>query len=200
VTKAVDSLTLLATDLETVSIRSVRGSFVSIRTPIPSLASSLLFGHNFGIINHALPALPNLGRIPTTKGKASIAGVGDLLVVRQQLRGYERADIAHVENVLKGETKQREHRVTTRTESTTVNETEVQTTDEHELASTTRFEMSQETVNTIKEDQSLKAGLQVSASYGPFVQVSASVEGATSRSKEETNKAASKVCPQVSPG
>ena len=140
-----------------------------------------------------MPILADLGRIPATKGKATISGVADLLVVRQQLKGYEGADVADIENVLKGESKSREHTSTTKTETTTLTETEVTTTDDNELASTSRFEMSQESAATIKEDQSLKAGLQVSASYGPFVQVSASIEGATSRSKEEATKSATKV-------
>jgi len=38
------------------------------------------------------------------------AGVGDLLMVRQTLKAYELAEFAHVENVLAGEGREREHR------------------------------------------------------------------------------------------
>jgi hypothetical protein len=197
VSATIASLVNIAPDLEDVSVTRIGGAFVTIRAPISCQASSLLFGHNFGPITNALPGLPNLGNIPSTKGKVTLSGVADLLVVKQKLKSYNAADVAHIENVLKGESKNREHTTTSRTESTTLTQTQSTTTDEHELASTSRFEMSKESSTTIKEDQSLKAGLQVSAKYGPFVEVSASVEGAVSRSKEEVNKAASKVCPRL---
>ena len=56
-----------------------------------------------------LPVFPMDGCIPHTKGIVAPAGVADLLVVRQQLMGHEGFDVAHIENVLRGERKQREH-------------------------------------------------------------------------------------------
>jgi len=172
-------------------------AFISTRSPILSRTTALLYGHRAPKGSTALLALPLDGRIPHTKGKVSPAGVADLLVVKQTLKRYEAADIAHVENVLKGESKQRSHTKTTRTETTVFTETETTETEEHELASTTRFEMSKETSNTLKEDASLKAELKVSAKYGPAVTVDASVEGSVSRSKEEVSKAASKFSQDV---
>ncbi|MEZ4499187.1 MAG: hypothetical protein R2839_03780 [Thermomicrobiales bacterium] len=130
-------------------------------------------------------------RVPTTHGSVSPAGIADLLIVKQQLVAYEAADVAHIENVLKGERKEREHVRRRETEELTFTEVEVTTTEERELESTNRFEMSRETEQTIKEDASLKAGLKVTAKYGPFVEVAASVEGSMSRSKEESTKSAS---------
>ncbi len=95
--------------------------------------------------------------------------------------------------VLKGESSQVDHTVTNRIDQTEFIETEVTRDEESELSSTSRFEMSKESAVTIKEDQSLKGDLKISASYGPFVEVAASVEGSTSRSKDESTKAASKV-------
>ncbi len=60
-----------------------------------------------------------------THGEVKPAGVADLLMVRQQLTGYERADVAHIENVLKGERKEREHTTKRQTEEITFLETEV---------------------------------------------------------------------------
>lgn len=138
-----------------------------------------------------LPPLPPLpGEVPVSHGSINPAGVADLLVVKQQLVRYEAADVAHVENVLKGERKTREHSRRTETESFTLRESEVTTTEEREHESTTRFEMSKETAATLRADASLKAGLTVSGSYGPTVDFAASVEGAVSRSKEESTKAA----------
>ncbi|OKL59578.1 hypothetical protein UA08_05230 [Talaromyces atroroseus] len=141
--------------------------------------------------------VPVDGQIPTTKGKVTPSGVADLLVVKQTLKSYQGADIAHVENVLKGESKQRTHKTTRRTEGTISTETETNKNEEHELSTTSRFEMSKEASNTIKDDQSLKGSLKASAKYGPAVTVDASVEGSVSRSGEEVNKAASKYSQDV---
>jgi hypothetical protein len=130
-------------------------------------------------------------RVPRTHGSVAPAGVADLLVVKQQLVRYEAIDVAHIENVLKGESKEREHSRRRETEELTFRETEITTSEERELESTTRFEMSKETSETLKEDASLKAGLTVSGKYGPTVEFSASVEGSVSRSKEEATKSAS---------
>lgn len=130
--------------------------------------------------------------VPHTKGKVTPSGVADLLVVKQALKGYQAADMAHVENVLKDESKNRTHKKATKTEAFVSSESETNNSEEHELSSTFRFEMSKEAANTLKEDQNLKAELKVSAKYGQAVGVDASGEGSASRSKEEVNKAASK--------
>lgn len=141
----------------------------------------------------AIPFIPfpGSGSVPSTRGKAEPAGIADLLMVRQQLIGYERADVAHIENVLKGERKEREHTTRRETEEITFLETEVSTSEERELETTDRFEMTRESSETIKEDASLKAGLTVSGKYGPTVEFTASAEGSMSRSKEAATKTAS---------
>ena len=136
-------------------------------------------------------------RVPTTKGNVQPAGVADLLVVRQQLVGYESADVAHIENVLKGERKARTY---TRRESSTLlvaDEVEQNLTESQELETTDRFEMARESAETIKEDTELQAGLKVSGKYGPAVTFSASAEAAFKRSKEESTKVASKFSQEV---
>ncbi|MBN8214323.1 MAG: hypothetical protein J0M09_15465 [Xanthomonadales bacterium] len=142
----------------------------------------------------ALPAFipfPGSGSVPSTRGKVEPAGIADLLMVRQQLIGYERADVAHIENVLKGERKEREHTTRRETEQVTFMETEVSTSEERELETTDRFEMTRESGETIKEDAALKAGLTVTGKYGPTVEFTASAEGSMSRSKEAATKTAS---------
>ncbi|KAJ5973244.1 hypothetical protein N7481_010454 [Penicillium waksmanii] len=177
---------------ENVSYTRIGSAIISAKTPVLSRATGLLYGYDIPKDIPALPALPQDGRVPHTKGKATPSGIADLLVVKQTLKSYQAADIAHVENVLKGENKNRTHKKTTRTESMINFETETNSTDDHELSSTSRFEMSKETNNTLKEAQNLKAELKVSAKYGPAVTINASVEGSMSRNKEEANKAASK--------
>jgi hypothetical protein len=130
-------------------------------------------------------------------GRVTILGVADLLVVKQQLIGYEGGDIAYMENVLKGETKTRE--VSTLTAQSTEVTTETETTDTAETDTTTaeRFEVSNESTKTIKQDESMKAGVTVSASYGPTVQVSASASYANDRSQTDSTKAASRYSKDV---
>lgn len=147
--------------------------------------------------NPLYPILPAEESVPSSKGSISPAGIADLLIVKQHLKRYEGTDIAHIENVLKGEKKVRDHRRLRQTEEITLTETETTTEEERDLESTDRFELSREASKTIKEDASLKAGLSVSGSYGPTVKFSASAEGSLSRSKEEATKTASKFSKDV---
>ncbi|WP_307485008.1 hypothetical protein [Pseudarthrobacter sulfonivorans] len=161
-------------------------AFIAVSTPITAGWGALGTGGLLGF-----PPLPMTGSVPQTKGVVAPAGIADLLLVKQQLTGYEATDIAHIENVLKGELKSREHTRREESESITLTETETSTSEEHELETTDRFEMTRESNETIKEDVALKAGLSISGSYGPTVEFAASAEGSFSRSKEEATKAAS---------
>lgn len=188
------SLELASTvgELEQLAGHPVKRSFVRIGDALVSVATPLTTG--WGIIGTGgvlpFPLFELDGRIPHTKGEVAPAGVADLLVVRQQLTGYEGADVAHIENVLRGERKLREHSRRQETEVITVSETEVTTSDERELETTDRFEMTREASETIKEDVALKAGLNITGKYGPVVEFSASAEGSFQRSKEEATKSA----------
>jgi hypothetical protein len=163
-------------------------TLVATKTTKASHWTNLLGG--VGTFPGFLP-FPGLGSVPSTHGKVEPAGIADLLMVRQQLIGYEWADVAHIENVLKGERKEREYTTRRETEQITFLETEVSTSEERELETTDRFEMTRESSETIKEDASLKAGLTVSGKYGPTVEFTASAEGSMSRSKEAATKIAS---------
>jgi hypothetical protein len=183
----------MSKDLDSMLGRPIQRTFkrmgntmVMITTPQASVWNSMVIGN----VYTQIPSFPVDTRIPHSHGNVAPAGVADLLVVKQQLVRYEGADVAHIENVLKGERKEREHSRRRETEELTFREMEVTTTEERELESTSRFEMSRETSETIKEDASLKAGLTVSGKYGPTVEFSASVEGSASRSKEEATKTA----------
>jgi hypothetical protein len=179
-------------ELEQLAGHPVKHSFVRIGDALVTVKTPVTTG--WGTIGTGgimpFPLVPLDGRIPQTKGEVAPAGVADLLVVRQQLTGYEGADVAHIENVLRGERKAREHSRRQETEVITVSETETTTSDERELESTDRFEMTREASQTIKEDIALKAGLNISGKYGPVVEFSASAEGSYQRSKEEATKAA----------
>lgn len=167
------------------SFTRVGDALVSIQTPLAIDWGAIASGGTLPI-----PPLAFTGQVPNTKGDVAPSGVADLIVVKQQLTGYEGTDVAHIENVLKGESKGREHSRRETTETVTLTETEVTTSDEKELSTTDRFEMTRETSATIKEDVSAKAGLQISGKYGPTVEFAASAEGSFQRSKEEATKSA----------
>jgi hypothetical protein len=169
------------------SLKRIGGTMVMTSTPLASVWNNMVVAGNLIFPPWIFP--PDM-RVPHSHGSVAPAGVADLLVVKQQLVRYEAAEVAHIENILKGEKKAREHSRRRETEELTFRETEITTSEERELESTTRFEMSRETSTTIKEDASLKAGLTVSGKYGPTVEFSASAEGSVSRSKEEATKAA----------
>jgi hypothetical protein len=188
----VDKLEMLSGHPTQTVLKRVGGALLTIETPLTTGWGAIGTGGTT-----VWPSVPVDARIPHTKGSVRPAGVADLLVVRQQLTGYERADVAHIENVLKGERKAREH--TRRQESvlTTFTETEVSSAEERELESTSRFEMTREASQTIKEDVQLKAGLKVSGKYGPVVEFAVSAEGSYQRTKEEATKSASKFSQDV---
>lgn len=176
------------------SFKRVGGTLVMITTPRASVWNDIVVGGSFALPQYLGPLEM---KVPETHGSVAPAGIADLLVVKQQLVRYEAADVAHIENVLKGERKEREHTRRRETEELTFRETEITTSEERELESTNRFEMSRETSETIKEDASLKAGLTVSGKYGPTVEFSVSAEGSLARSKEEATKTAARFSQDV---
>ncbi|BCL71946.1 hypothetical protein TUMSATVNIG1_39130 [Vibrio nigripulchritudo] len=168
------------------SFKRMGRALVMTKTPISTAWNNIAIG----TLSPSLAPLLIDNRVPRSHGSIAPAGIADLLVVKQQLKGYEGTDVAHIENVLKGEKKEREHIRRRETEELLFQETEITTTEERSLESTSRFEMSRETSETIQQDSSLKAGLSVSGKYGPVVEFSASAEGSISRSKQEATKTA----------
>ena len=124
-----------------------------------------------------------------TKGKVNNLGIQDLMMVRQKILKYETGEIAHIENVLKGESKSKEHRKLHRVEETVFEETERTEESENELETTDRFELQSETSKTISQDSSLEAGVKVTASYGP-VNIEAHGNYARSNATEESRNSA----------
>lgn len=117
-------------------------------------------------------------------------GIGDLKVVKQTLLGYYDGEVAHIENVLKGEAKERSHRKLDRSEITAFNSEETTTETERNTQSTDRYEVKREAEQIIKEDMSIKAGLTVTASFGPVV-TTATGDFAYSTSKQQSEKSSS---------
>jgi hypothetical protein len=121
------------------------------------------------------------------QGTIRPSGVGNLLVVKQQIKRYEPAEIAHIENILAGEAKTREHREFQQIEERFTSTFETTREEQNELQTSQRFELQRETSRTIQQDQNVKFGLNVSGKYGPYVEFSSNFELETSKSVEETN-------------
>jgi len=79
---------------------------------------------------------------PSTRpAELNAVGVADLLVVKQQIKRYEAGEIAHIENILDGESKLRTHRQLNRTEEVISTLKEQEHEKETELQTTERFEL-----------------------------------------------------------
>jgi hypothetical protein len=92
-------------------------------------------------------------------------GVGDLKVVKQWLKAYKVGEIAHIDNVLQGETKTRVHRRLEKTEEVFSYSSEQEQETQRDTQTTDRFEMKRETDNVLKTDTSVNAGLSLNISY-----------------------------------
>lgn len=134
--------------------------------------------------------------VPQTSGDVSPVGVGDLMVVKQKLKRYEGGDVAHIENVLQGEEKLREHRRRHQTEDTFFDEEEFKTEREEETQTTSRFELRTDVQKQVKTDTSIGAGLKVTASYGA-VKVTADSKFAYKNAQSESRKRATNVSKEI---
>jgi hypothetical protein len=143
--------------------------------------------------------------VPAGHGDARILGIADLLVLEQELLRYQLGEIAHIENVLKSETRSRRFRTTDTTQQTQTTTTEVVEEKEQDLASTQRFELQTESQTVINQNASKETGLTIHASYGPSVDATANYNTTSGTSssqshsvsanyaKEITNKAVQRV-------
>ncbi len=117
-------------------------------------------------------------------------GIGDLLIVRQFLRKYEAGEISHVENMLKGESKDHSFRTLDRSEETFTTETEQTEQTQKELQSTSRYELQTEVASTVQSDLSAQLNTSVSGTYG-VVTFSANAGVSYHTSKTESSRTAS---------
>jgi hypothetical protein len=136
-------------------------------------------------------------------------GLGDLMIVRQNLKAYSALDVAHIENVLQGESKEREHRRKRLTEETFFTESETELEEERDTQTSERFELRSEVQEEVKETFKFDAGVKVTAKLGPFVELEADArfgyenartEGrkkATQYSRETTERASTRFAERV---
>jgi hypothetical protein len=106
------------------------------------------------------------GRVPVTVGFARVLGIGDLLLTRERLVGYEYGEISHVENVLASEHRNREHRITTRESESTSSTSSDSSTERTELTTTERYELQEAASAVVTSTRTTSVGVSVSGSYG----------------------------------
>jgi hypothetical protein len=134
--------------------------------------------------------------VPTTVGNIRPSHVGQLLRTLQHIVRYEAEEIAHVENVVIGESKNRETRRLRRTEETVVREEEITREEELDLQTTDRMEFQREVQNVLEEKQQFNIGASISGEYGP-VEVSVNTAFSTESSSESTTRTASSYAREV---
>lgn len=144
---------------------------------------------------YVIPA--HLSKDETKPERIAAVGIADLLVVKQQIKCYEATEIAHVENIMSGETRTREHRSFERIDETVTIEKEKIVEKEKELETSERFELNKEASKTVKEDQKYAFDLSISANYGPTVEVESSFGLDIATSTETAAKSASKYAKDV---
>ena len=138
--------------------------------------------------------------LPQTHGSVKPVGVGDLLVVKQQIIGYEAGEIAYIENILKGEIHSRSVRRAETIEESTLTERENVSEEERDLQTTERFEMRRESEQVASMDGKLR-----SSAYGGLLEFDSSKDSpvhgsqqvaerqASTYGKEVTSRAVSKI-------
>jgi hypothetical protein len=128
--------------------------------------------------------------------KVKPIGIADFRRVEQEIWCYEPGEVAHIENVLKGESKERVTRRLRRSEEILTVASEEEKTEERDAQTTDRFEVEKEAEKIVQTDISFELGVQLTAQYGP-VKIQADTKFAISNSTKESDKTASKYAREV---
>jgi hypothetical protein len=128
----------------------------------------------------------------------------DLYLVRKDWLRYEAAEVAHIENVLRGEAKLREHTRTTETEVTIFSETEVTVREQQDTQSTDRFELNEETSRQAALAVHVDGSLDAQGPAGPMTihghvggSVDFSQETADTRALKTSHEAVSRAVKEI---
>jgi hypothetical protein len=130
---------------------------------------------------------PTAPGVPISTGRVRIAGLGDLMMVRQRIRRYELGEVAYIENALRGESFARTFRRKDETEILELSEFEKSESTERDLQSTSQSELKNEAEKTIREDLKFEAGVTVNYD-GPMIEVGANAGFEYERSTQEVVK------------
>lgn len=130
-------------------------------------------------------ATPPAESEPAVRFAIRPVGVADLRVVRQVLIGYEKGELAHIDNVIQGETRERHHTRLQRTEESQSDYTERDSEQYRESQSAERFEMGRFAFESSRQSQDQNSSITTTATYGE-VTVQTSNFMASSQGREES--------------
>jgi hypothetical protein len=97
-------------------------------------------------------------------------GIGNLQVVKQEVIGYERGEVSHIENVMRGEFYKRTTERTELNETTTVFENETIQAEERDSQSTEKNELASEANRESARQSTNSQGNTISSDYGKLVE------------------------------
>lgn len=121
---------------------------------------------------------------------------GDLIVAESKLVGYAANEISHIENILAGEKKKREHERTVSVEELVEEEAETETESERDLETSDRFELETESAETLRTDFSISTGVNTSGKYGltrVATQTDLGLQVSNERARHETQSTATEI-------
>jgi hypothetical protein len=130
--------------------------------------------------------------IPTGYGVKQL-GIADYKKVIQTTQGYIEGEVAHIENIMAREYKERATRKLRRSENTTTTSSETEKEKLSDTTSTGRFEMQSEVANILQESKDFSSGVFAGSTFsavGADFTLNANVNMATHSSKEESNRQA----------
>lgn len=142
------------------------------------------------------PLIASTTVLPQSGTTIRPAGITDLLVVRQHINRYEKAEIQSIENIMLGESRRKTVRDQTTTQTTTTSETDTTTQVTKESDQTERFTLQNEVDKALQEQLAVKASGSVSY-HGGTVDASVNASVDYSQSKSESQKIASDYAREV---
>jgi hypothetical protein len=120
----------------------------------------------------------------------------DMVVIREEWSCFQPGEIAHIENVLRGENKTRTHVRTDETTVSTLQESETSSTTERDMQSTDRSSLQEEAQRQTELTVGVDAQVDINANYGP-VQIETSLGANVGYSTQESQRRASETAREV---
>lgn len=129
------------------------------------------------LLNHLMQDNP-------VDANVQILGIGYANIIKQDLIRYEADEIAHIENIMARESKEKTHRNLKRNEESFFSESEKSNETETNNKTSDRFELSKEMTSIVAQSTQMNAGVSLTGGYGP-VNVTANFGFASSSSSQE---------------
>lgn len=180
---------------------------------IPSILLDSCINGNFVILDDT-PVIPVHQDQPSIKnfmpkgfGMRRL-GIADYLKVEQSLHGYVEGEVAHIENVMARERREKSTKKTSRSEITTMESYDSEKEQQRDTTSTERFEMQNEVSKVMQEtkDKNISAHVDgsfagvsfgVAGSYATHTAKDESIKQAVTQAKEITSKATDRITTKV---